>query len=287
MLEKIKNLSLENLNIEFKRLYHGRGENSLKFVTIDSIDTILFVQFYEDSNLKTDILNILKEKIKNTRFKNIIVKERFNNNTYAVLGEIPKEAFATENNIKFKLNFNNLNIGYFGDMKEGRAYIKTISKDKNILNLFSYTCGFSLFARAGGAKSIVNVDMSKSALSIGMQNHALNNLSLKDISFWPINILKSFPKLLRKAPYDVIIIDPPTFQKNSFDATKDYIKIINFLSKISKKDTILLSCINSPFFTRDELINLVENNSSFKFHNQLANPKEYTNSSLKALLFKT
>jgi len=48
---------------------------------------------------------------------------------------------------------------------------------------------------------------------MGMKNHALNDLETKGVSFLPYNILRSFPKLLRRAPFDIIIIDPPTFQE--------------------------------------------------------------------------
>ena len=108
-----------NLTKEFKRLYHGRGEKRYKFLTIDSIDEVLFVQFYEKVDEKP-ILEFLKEYIKNTRHKHIIVKRRYSNETYAYVGEIPKRYFAIENNFKFILNFYNQNIGYFGDMKHTR-----------------------------------------------------------------------------------------------------------------------------------------------------------------------
>ncbi|AZV46046.1 methyltransferase [Nautilia sp. PV-1] len=270
---------------EFKRLYHGRGENEYKFLTIDSIDEILFVQFYERSDLEKNITDTLKNFIQNTGHHTIIIKKRYNNETFAVLGEIPEEYFAIENGIKFKLNFFNQNIGYFGDMKNSRRFIETIAKDKKILNLFAYTCGFSLFARRGGAEYVANVDMSKSVLATGMANHQINGLDIKNISFWPYNILKAFPKLKRQAPYDIIIIDPPTHQKGSFIASKDYIKIIKKLPGLSHKNTILLACINSPKFSKEELIEMIESNTSFKFQNRIKNPEEYTNSTLKSLVF--
>jgi len=94
-----------------------------------------------------------------------------------------------ENGIKFKLNFYNQTIGYFGDTKNARIYnIESISKDKKVLNLFSYTCVFSLYAKRGGTDKIINIDMSKSVLKIGMQNHSINGFEMKNISFWSHNI---------------------------------------------------------------------------------------------------
>jgi len=278
-------LESQKLTKEFKRLYHGRGEKEFRFLTIDSIDNILFVQFYEKTPFEKEILENLKHYINNTHHNTIIVKKRYSNETFAYVGEIPEKHYAIENGFKFLINFYNQNIGYFGDMKIGREYIQSISKDKNILNLFAYTCGFSLFARKGGAKQIINVDMNKSVLATGLKNHQINNLNTKNISFWPYNILKSFPKLQKKAPYDIIIIDPPTYQKGSFIASIDYIKIIKKLHLLSHEKTTLLACINSPTFNDEDLIEMIEKNSGFRFKKKLPNPKEYVNSTLKSLVF--
>jgi 23S rRNA (cytosine1962-C5)-methyltransferase len=176
-------------------------------------------------------------------------------------------------------------------MKNARSYIESIAKDKKVLNLFSYTCGFSLFAKRGGAKNIINVDMSKSSLSIGMKNHSLNNLETKGISFLPYNILKSFNALKKKGPYDIIIIDPPTFQKGSFDASKDYKKIISKLSLLSSADATILACLNSPDLDDRFLITLFNENAPvFEFEKKIPNPIEYQSlneqKSLKTLVFK-
>jgi len=282
MTELLRKLSQTPPTDEFKRLYHGRGEKRFKFLTIDTIGENLFIQFYEQHELENRIIKDLKDFFNH---KNIIIKRRYSNETFAVKGVVPDEAFAKENGILFKLNFYNQNIGFFGDTKNAREFIGKIAKDKSILNLFSYTCGFSLYAKKNGAKFIANVDMSKSALKTGMKNHAINNLSTKDVAFWPYNILKAFNKLKKRSPYDIIIIDPPTHQKGSFIASQDYIKIIKKLDSLSHTQTTLLACINSPKFSKEELISMIETNSPFKFKHQIPNPQEYTNSTLKALWF--
>lgn len=276
-------LNDKNLDEEFRRIYHGRGGEEYKSITIDSIDEILFIQFFEDENKK--IIEFLKEYIKSSRHNILLSKHRPSNNLKVIIGEMPKNPVAIENGLKFKLNFYNQNIGYFGDTKNARIYIETIAKDKKILNLFSYTCGFSLYAKRGGAKKIINMDMSKSAIAVGMQNHSLNGFDMNNVSFWPHNILKSFSKIKKNAPYDVIIIDPPTYQTN-FIAKNDYLKIIKRLDSFSHKNTILLACLNSPDYDSEFLKNLVENNSNFKFDKKIENPKEYQNGSLKSLVFK-
>ena len=194
--------------------------------------------------------------------------------------------------MKLKLNLlSNKNNYYFPDMKNGRTFVREMSKENRILNLFSYTCGFSVAAKLGGAASVVNVDMSKGALKIGMANHSLNGLDPKGISFLPYNILKSFSSLKRKGPYDMIIIDPPTFQRGSFEATKDYEKIIKKLPQIASEKCTLLACLNSPELESDFLISMInEWAPSFSFEKRLQNLPEFASAneekSLKNLVFK-
>ena len=165
------------------------------------------------------------------------------------------------------------------------------AKDKHILNLFSYTCAFSVAAKFGGAASVVNVDMSKGALKIGMANHSLNSLDPRGVSFLPYNILKSFSSLKKKGPYDMIIIDPPTFQRGSFEATKDYEKIIKRVSQLANDECILLACLNSPELESDFIIKMFEEFApDFIYEKRLENLPEFIsadeNRSLKNLIFR-
>jgi len=260
-----------NKSEEFKRLYHGRGLKD--FFTIDSIGNTLLIEIFEDKELDIDLSKVVHE--------NIILKKRFSNEVIALKGEIPKELYAIENGLKFKLNLFNQNIGFFGDIKPAREYIKNISKDKNVLNLFSYTCAFSVYARAGEAKRIVNIDLSKSALKVGQANHQINNLSTKNISFLSYNVLYSFNRL--KDKFDVVIIDPPTFQKGSFDIKKDYFKIASKLTKILNEKAIIVATVNSPFLDKEFLKEVFK---EFSLIDEIEPNPDYTNSSLKVLVFQ-
>jgi 23S rRNA (cytosine1962-C5)-methyltransferase len=208
-----------------------------------------------------------------------------------IVGELAEDLYVVENGMKIKLNLlSNRNSGYFADMKIGREFVRESAKDKKVLNLFSYTCAFSLAAKFGGAYQVINVDMSKGALKTGMQNHALNNLDPNGVSFLSYNILKSFSSLKRKGPYDLIIIDPPTFQRGSFEATKDYEKIIKKLPQIAADECTLLSCLNSPDLQSEFIIDMMrEWAPSFNFSHRLENVAEFASAnedrSLKNLVF--
>ena len=307
LIKRVKHLTTDDIRVhlettslqtdkEFKRLFHGRGGfyDAWKHVTIDSIDTILSVALYFEEASEDELINMLQSFVKDSKYTTLVVQRRYlqGSPSEVLMGTVPDDLYVLENGIKIKLNLlSNKNSGYFPDMKKGREWVRDNAKDKKVLNLFSYTCAFSLAGKMGGAYEVVNVDMSKGALKTGMQNHSLNKLDPRGVSFLPYNILKSFSSLKRKGPYDMIIIDPPSFQKGSFEATKDYEKIIKKLPQIASEDCILLSCLNSPNLESDFIIDLMKQWSpSFKFVKKLDNLEEFKSideeKSLKNLVFQ-
>ena len=289
----------ENLTNEFKRLFHGRGAlytEEWRFLTIDSIDDILSVAFYFSIEEKKEyeLLEMLQNYIKGSRHNSLVLQRRYlaKAPTEVLVGEIKSDLYVRENGLKINLNLlSNQNNGYFPDMKNGRAFIKSISQDKKVLNLFSYTCAFSLSAMSGGASSVVNMDMAKNALNTGRQNHHLNNIDTRNVKFYPHNILKSFSRIKRDGPFDVIIIDPPTLQKGSFEASKDYNKIIKRLDTFTSSNATVLACLNSPDLDESFIIDIFnEFAPNFTFIKRLENVEEFKSldesRSLKNLVFQ-
>ena len=295
-IEKILQENAQGTTEEFKRLFHGRGGlyEGYRHLTVDSINNILSVALYFEEEGEEGLLEMLKIFTQNSHYTTLVVQRRYIKGapSEVVIGEIEEELYVVENGIKIKLNLlSNKNSGYFPDMKNGRTFVRENAKDKKVLNLFSYTCAFSLSAKVGGAYEVINVDMSKGALKTGMQNHSLNNLDPRGVSFLPYNILKSFASLKRKGPYDLIIIDPPTFQRGSFEATKDYERLIQKLPQIATEDCTLLACLNSPELESSFIIEFIKRWApSFKFVERLDNVEEFASSdekrSLKNLVFK-
>ena len=286
----------KDLTNEFKRLFHGRGGlyEGFKHLTIDSIDDILNVALYFEEENEAELLEMLRSFVASSRHNSLVVQRRYikGSPSVVIVGELDDDIFVVENGMKIKLNLlSNRNSGYFADMKNGRKFVRENSKDKSVLNLFSYTCAFSIASMLGGAKKVSNIDMSKGALSTGRANHHLNDIDTRDVSFHPYNILKSFSRIKKKGPYDLIIIDPPTFQKGSFEATKDYRKIIMKLPQIASEDCTLLACLNSPDLDAEFIKELIKELApSFKFVKRLENVKEFASKdedrSLKNLVFQ-
>ena len=282
---------------EYTRLFHGRGHfyDVYNFLTIDSVDQVLYVAFFTQDEVEETLITMLQDFYKTEeKWQALVVQRRYLKGApiKVVLGELPEETFAFENGLKYKLNFNaNQNIGFFPDMKIGRSYVREHAQGKNVLNLFSYTCPFSVAAIAGGAKSVVNVDMAKGALTTGRENHRINTLDAKSAQFMPYNILKSWSRIRKAGPYDMIIIDPPSFQKGSFAATNDYEKIIKRLEQLAAPECTVLSALNAPELDTTFIKNLFNKNApAFSFVERLPNLESFPASdeekSLKNLIFK-
>ena len=150
-IDKLKEIILDNLkdkSPEMKRVFHGRGNfyDDFNYLVVDSINDILLATLFEEIplDIENQIINILEEVYEEKQFKTLILQRRYkkDNLNEVLKGIIPKDALAIENGLKYKINFSNQNIGIFPDMKAGREYIQSICKDKNLLNLFSYTCAF-------------------------------------------------------------------------------------------------------------------------------------------------
>ena len=298
-LEELKNFIIENsrdVDAEFRRLFHGRGGcyKGWESLTVDSIDKVLSVALYAPLEDFDAFIEMLKELFATDRWQACILQKRYEKETPTELlfGELPNASVAIEDGLKIKLNLqSNQNSGYFPDMKVGHLFVKELSSGKNVLNLFSYTCVFSLFALKGGAKKVVNVDMSKGALSTGRENHRLNELDTRSVQFMPYNILKSWSRIKKAGPYDLIIIDPPSFQRGSFEATKDYQKIIKRLPELASTSCTVLSCLNSPDLDTQFIKDIfTEMAPEFVFEKRLDNLKSFPaldeERSLKNLIFK-
>ncbi|MDF1875855.1 class I SAM-dependent methyltransferase [Sulfurimonas sp. SAG-AH-194-I05] len=297
-IQKHLEKSVQNHSNEFKRLFHGRGGlyEGWNHLTIDSIDTILSVALYREVEGEATLITMLKEFITTTPHETIVLQRRYikGQPSEIIVGAIDENEtiYVVENGMKIKLNLlSNRNSGYFPDMKNGRQFIRKNAKGKSVLNLFSYTCAFSIAAKMGGALKVSNIDMSKGALSTGRENHHLNNLETRGVSFSPYNILKSFSRIKKKGPYDLIILDPPTFQRGSFEATKDYQKLIGKLPQIASEDCLLLACLNAPDLNEDFIKQLIKELApSFTFVRRLENVEEFKSEdesrSLKNLIFQ-
>jgi 23S rRNA (cytosine1962-C5)-methyltransferase len=211
--------------------------------------------------------------------------------TRLMAGSVPEPHVVTEQGARYTVHLmRGQNHGLFLDMAVGREWLKNHALHENILNLFAYTCAFSVVALQGGAAQVVNLDMSQAALAVGQQNHRLNDLPAK-ARFLGHDIFKTWGKISKMGPYGVIVIDPPSYQKGSFIATKDYIKLIRRLPDLLEPQGHVLLCLNAPELDSQFLHSQVaEAAPNLKFVERLANPAAFADidpeKSLKVLHYQ-
>jgi 23S rRNA (cytosine1962-C5)-methyltransferase len=211
--------------------------------------------------------------------------------TRLMAGSVPEPHVVSEQGARYIVHvMRGQNHGLFLDMANGREWLKNNAKHENVLNLFAYTCAFSVVALQGGAAQVVNLDMSQGALAIGQQNHRLNDLPPK-ARFLGHDIFKTWGKINKMGPYGVIVIDPPSYQKGSFIATKDYIKLIRRLPDLLEPQGHVLLCLNAPELDTQFLhAQVAEAAPSLRFVDRLANPPVFVDidieKSLKVLHYQ-
>lgn len=300
--EQLK-LQLEIAPNEVRRLFHGRGRKfaGLEQLTCDWIQGQLIVSLFKQvsddfiEELKQGLTTLSESQLwQQKQGKVIVVQYRYAEGapSEVLLGELDNRPVVEESGLKYQLDIGrNQNFGLFLDMRLGRDWVKAHAKHKNVLNLFAYTCGFSVAAIEGGADQVVNVDMSRSSLSKGRENHKLNGHNVNQVKFLGYDIFRSWGKIRKMGRYDLIVIDPPSFQKGSFALTKDYKRILRKLPELLAEGGEVIACVNSPQVTSQFLIDSMQEEApQLSFVERLDNPPEFEDidpeASLKVLRFK-
>ena len=258
MISPTQFLVRPNNLVDSQRLFHGRGHAypELEHVNIDWVAPALIITLYAE--VERDWLETLCQELAALfpECESLQVQYRCRPKApFEVMqGSELTQLTAVENELKYHISLGRAqNTGLFLDIANGRTWVKENSQDKNVLNLFSYTCAFSVAAIAGGAQRVVNIDMAKGALSTGRDNHRLNDHDISRVIFQGIDIFKSWSRIKKYGPYDLLISDPPSFQKGSVNIQRDYYKIISRIPQLVKPEGMLMLCLNSPDLDDDFL----------------------------------
>ena len=211
--------------------------------------------------------------------------------TRLMAGKVPENHVVSEQGARYRVHvLKGQNHGLFLDMACGRQWLREQAKDQRVLNLFAYTCAFSVAALQGGATEVVNLDMAAGALAIGQHNHQLNGLS--GGRFLAHDLFKSWGKVKRMGPYDIVVADPPSHQKGSFVASKDYARVVRRLPELLAPDGQALLCLNAPELPSAFVQDLVAAEApGLRFVRRLDNPAVFadvdTERALKVMVFQS
>lgn len=266
-IERIRDLIGLELNRpngveQCRRLLHGRGHayEGLEHISIDWLSPVVLITLYkeeDEKNLKL-MAELLRAKLPECRSVLVQYRCRHMSPTEILWGEEIIELVVEESGLKYQLRLGaTQNTGFFLDMVNGHEWVRQHAQDKRVLNLFAYTCAFSVAALAGGAEHVLNIDISKAALSRGRDNHRLNQQETKRVAFEGVDIFKSFSRIKKRGPYDLLVCDPPSLQKGSVDIERDYKKIIRRIPEFMNPGSLLMLCLNSPDLNESFLLETV------------------------------
>jgi len=242
------------------RVFNGEGDG-IGGLTIDYFDGYYLLTWYSIGiyTFKDDILKALKASI---NYKGIYQKKRFDakgqyldNTDDFISGEkAPEPLIVKENGANFAVYLDDgAMVGIFLDQREVRKTIRDkYAKGKTMLNTFSYTGAFSVFAALGGANKTTSVDLANRSRAKTQEQFCINNIDVEAQNIIVEDVFNYFKYAVRKKlSFDLVVLDPPSFarsKKHTFSAAKDYTKLLIEAIQITSKGGVIVASTNASNF---------------------------------------
>jgi 23S rRNA (cytosine1962-C5)-methyltransferase len=237
------------------RLVHAEGDE-MPGIIADVYGNVLSVQLLIPATIR--LQSLLVEAFGQLGFQSVFVRHMQQEDEEKAAGrwigtQPAKPVIVTEHGLQFKIDVDlGQKTGFFIDQRENRKLLASYASGRKVLNAFSYSGGFSVYALAGGATEVHSLDVSESALQLAADNVLLNGLphekhkTIRDDCF---RYLKNMPD-----DFDLVVLDPPAFAKNkgAVDAAARGYKQINLEAmKRIKPDGLLFTYSCSHHIGRD------------------------------------
>jgi 23S rRNA (cytosine1962-C5)-methyltransferase len=222
-----QSLGLTDRHTNMFRLVHGEGDG-LPGLIIDIYHHAACIQCHTEGMLQS--LDLISEAL--MQIKELKVHFVFQKSAVKTKGTLPKveskknhKVVALENGIKFTVDVEHgQKTGFFIDQRDNRQLLSHYTRGCRVLNLFSYSGGFSMYALKGGAERVVSVDSSAPACEWNMENTILNGHQGRH----EIHCMDVFEFLKTcNEQFDIIIVDPPAFAKQLSVVKKASVKYRN------------------------------------------------------------
>ncbi|MEA3369853.1 MAG: class I SAM-dependent rRNA methyltransferase [Campylobacterota bacterium] len=243
------------------RVFNGEGDG-VGGLTIDYFDGFYLVTWYSIGiyKLREEILEALKESVE---YKGIYQKKRFDAkgmyldeaDDFLFGSRAPEPLVVKENGVNFAIYLDDgAMVGVFLDQRDVRRTIRDkYAKGKTLLNTFSYTGAFSVFAALGGAKKTTSVDLAKRSLPKTQEQFSINAVDVQSQDIIVEDVFNYFKYAVRKnLLFDIVVLDPPSFarsKKHTFSASKDYVKLLKEAIQITNKNGLIVASTNSANFS--------------------------------------
>jgi len=232
----------------------GDGQDGL---TIDFFDGFYLITWYkyEMYQLKNEISSILKTA---PYYKGLYQKKRFDTKAMYLDDQddfidgtkAPEPLIVKENNVNFAIYLDEgAMVGVFLDQREVRKTIRDkYANGKTMLNTFSYTGAFSVFASLGGALKTTSVDLANRSLAKTQEQFRINDIDVQKQDIIVQDVFGYFKYAVKnKITYDLVVVDPPSFarsKKMTFSVAKDYTKLLKEVIQITNKGGIIVASTN-------------------------------------------
>ncbi len=242
------------------RVLNGEGDG-IGGLTIDYFDGYYLLTWYSIGiyTFKDDILEALKSSMD---YKGIYQKKRFDakgqyldDTDDFITGEkAPEPLIVKENGANFAVYLDDgAMVGVFLDQREVRKTIRDqYAKGKTMLNTFSYTGAFSVFAALGGAKKTTSVDLANRSRAKTQEQFRINSINVDAQDIIVEDVFNYFKYAVRKKlSFDLVVLDPPSFarsKKHTFSAAKDYTKLLKEAIQITSKGGVIVASTNASNF---------------------------------------
>ncbi|MCL4106403.1 UNVERIFIED_CONTAM: hypothetical protein GTU68_030361, partial [Idotea baltica] len=250
------------------RLIYGENDG-LAGLIIDIYNSFAVVKLYSEvwfpflemfQSILNELLNVSTVIL---RLNRILQQSKTLLQNGDIIGEplASEEVIFTEHGLRFKANLiKGHKTGYFLDHRHNRLKVREYSKNKQVLDIFSYAGGFSVNALAGGAREVVSIDISEQALKIAKENAKLNfdnplHVTMPIDAFLGIKELRTSGRL-----FDLIIVDPPSFAKSEAQipgAVRSYERLVREVLPLVSKGGILLMASCSSRIDKETFYDLV------------------------------
>ncbi len=204
-------------------------------------------------NIMSEVLQIPEQNI----FLKLRQKKEGRQGQYQKMDEAGNEFIVHENGLKFIVNLSDyLDTGLFLDHRITRQMVRELSGEKRVLNLFSYTGSFSVYAAAGDASKVVSIDLSKTYLDWAGRNMQINFPDFRNHEVIHADV-KQYLKTVPEKSFDLIVMDPPTVSNSKrmediLDIQKDHVELINVCMKILDEKGILFFSTNYTKFNIEQ-----------------------------------
>ncbi len=231
------------------RLINGEGDG-LPGLVCDVYNNVAVLQFDGDSCYEFWDQEFVAQWLLNQKgIQSVYCKPRRSDSRQGLIfGQpLPEAALQIkENGVQFVVDIvNGQKTGFFLDQRDNRAYLQTISRDKRVLNLFSYTGGFSLYAGRGGAQHVTSVDLSEPALAMADEAWLLNGLDKAKHEIIGQDVFQFIEN--QSDLFQIVMVDPPSMthsEKTKGQATRSYIDLFAKAAQLVEKGhhLVLSSC---------------------------------------------